>query len=76
MIATPNCGQVVADGKDGFIVPPGDANALAKAIVAYVVEPGLLQAHRAAALEKVKQFSLARLTENLVALERSLVGAS
>lgn len=76
VIATPNCGQVVADGKDGFIVPPGDANALAKAIVAYVVEPGLLQAHRAAALEKVKQFSLARLTENLVALERSLVGAS
>lgn len=32
VIATPNCGRVVTDGEDGFVVPPRDADALAAAL--------------------------------------------
>jgi glycosyltransferase involved in cell wall biosynthesis len=32
VIATPNCGEVVTEGQDGFIVPPGDGAAIAAAI--------------------------------------------
>jgi len=32
VITTPNCGEVVTDGRDGLIVPPADAPALAGAI--------------------------------------------
>lgn len=32
VIATPNCGDVVTSGHDGFVVPPRDAAALAEAI--------------------------------------------
>jgi glycosyltransferase involved in cell wall biosynthesis len=30
VIATPNCGRVVTDGEDGFVVPPRDAEVLAE----------------------------------------------
>lgn len=74
VIATPNCGEVVTDGVDGFIVPPRDPVALARAIRRYLTEPELLIRQRAAAREKVKQFSLAKLTERLMQLEAELVG--
>jgi glycosyltransferase involved in cell wall biosynthesis len=32
VITTPNCGSIVEDGIHGFIVPPGDNDALEKAI--------------------------------------------
>jgi glycosyltransferase involved in cell wall biosynthesis len=33
VITTPNCGEVVTSGKDGWIVPPRDAKALAEAVL-------------------------------------------
>jgi len=42
VIATPNCGEVVTDGQDGFIVPPRDADALATAILRLHRDPDLL----------------------------------
>jgi glycosyltransferase involved in cell wall biosynthesis len=72
VIATPCCGAVVTDEVDGFLVPPRDAHALAKALQRYLSEPGLLKSHQAAALEKVKQFTLARLAARLVTLEAEL----
>ena len=33
VVTTPNCGEVVTDGLDGLIVPAGDADALAKALL-------------------------------------------
>ena len=71
VIATPCCGEVVSDGVDGLIVPPREPVALAKALQRYL-EPGLLQQHQAAAVEKAKQFTLERLADNLLAIEACL----
>lgn len=72
VIATPNCGAVVTDGADGFIVTPRDADALAQTFRLYLAQPDLLAAHSAAALEKSRQFTLNRLVENLAQLETDL----
>lgn len=36
VVTTPNCGRVVTDGHDGFVVPPRNADALAEALLACV----------------------------------------
>ncbi len=70
VVATPCCGAIVSDEMDGFIVPPRDANALAKTFQRYLKEPELLRQQRNAALQKIKQFTLNHLAANLRALER------
>ena len=72
VIATPNCGEVVSDGVDGLIVPASDANALAEAFQLLLQDPEKLQRMSKATVAKLEQFSLARLGENLTALEQSL----
>lgn len=72
VIATPNCGEVVSDGVDGFLVPARDALSLAKVIQRYLAGPELLECQRSAALNKSRQFTLDRLGGRLVALEQSL----
>ena len=72
VVATPNCGAVVTDGADGFLVPPCDAGALAQTFRRYLAQPELLAAQSAAAREKSRQFSLNRLAANLARLEASL----
>ena len=72
VVTTPNCGAVVTDGVDGFIVPARDANALAQAFRRYLKEPELLESQHGAALAKSKQFTLDQLEENLFALEQAL----
>ncbi len=72
VVATPNCGAVVTNGADGFIVPPRDASALAEIFRRYLAQPELRQAQAAAAREKSRQFTLNRLTENLTQLEADL----
>lgn len=71
VVATPCCGAVVSDGSDGFIVPPRDAGALAKALQRYLTEPELLRHQRDAALAKIKQFTMNHLEANLLSLEQS-----
>jgi glycosyltransferase involved in cell wall biosynthesis len=71
VIVTPNCGDVVTDGADGRIVPPRDAEALARAITGYVADREKLRAHQARARQKAGQFTLSRLGENLAALSSS-----
>ena len=73
VIATPNCGEVVTDGTDGLIVPSSDPNALAEAFQLILQDPEKLQAMREATGAKLEQFSLARLGENLAALENRLL---
>jgi len=73
VIATPNCGEVVTDGVDGLIVPASDSNALAEAFQLLIQDPDKLQAMSAATEAKLEQFSLAKLEENLEALEKSLL---
>jgi len=72
VIATPNCGEVVSDGKEGLIVPASDANALAEAFQLLLQDSETLQAMSEATGAKLEQFSLARLGENLTALEQRL----
>ncbi len=74
VVTTPCCGTVVSDEVDGFIVPPRDANALAKVFLRFLVEPELLRHQRNAALQKAKQFGLDRLVANLFSLENNLQG--
>ena len=71
VIATPNCGEVVTDGEDGFIVRPRDANSLAEAVRRYLKESGLLESHRQACREKARQFTVAKLSEKLMVLEKT-----
>jgi glycosyltransferase involved in cell wall biosynthesis len=70
VVATPCCGAVVSDGQDGFIVPSRDTDTLAKTLQRYITDPELLRHQRAAALVKVKQFSLNHLAANLRSLEQ------
>jgi len=73
VVATPCCGSVVSDGVDGFIVPPRDANTLAKTIQRYSTEPGLLEQQRNAVHAKIRQFTLDRLASNLRSLEQEML---
>jgi glycosyltransferase involved in cell wall biosynthesis len=72
VIVTPNCGEVVSDGLDGFLVPARDAVALAEVIRRLLAGPELMNSQRIAALKKSRQFTLERLGERLVALEQGL----
>lgn len=76
VIATPNCGEVVANGVDGFIVPPRDAESLAGAIRHYLAEPDLLRHNEVAALKKVGQFTFSHLANHLGGLEAELTGSA
>ncbi|HEU5396363.1 MAG TPA: glycosyltransferase family 1 protein, partial [Verrucomicrobiae bacterium] len=69
---TPNCGAVVSEGVDGFVVPAADAPALAAALRRYATDRDLAARQRGAALAKARQFSLDRLGAELQSLERAL----
>ena len=69
VITTPNCGQVVADGEDGLIVPAGDSVALAAAIESLAADHERVRAMGECALKKSRQFTIDRLAADLLALE-------
>lgn len=60
VITTPNCGDVVTDGMDGFIVPAGDAKALALAIERLDQDRKMLREMSYRALDKSARFYLPR----------------
>jgi glycosyltransferase involved in cell wall biosynthesis len=74
VITTPNCGRVVTEGLDGFIVPPRDAAALADRLRTLLEDPERLQAMREAAQLAVFRFNLDHLDKNLRDLESLLKG--
>jgi hypothetical protein len=75
VVATPCCGEVVADGIDGFIVPARDPHTLAKVIQKYLDQPDLLDQQRPMALKKAGQFTSERLIKSLLAIEKDLLAA-
>jgi len=69
VITTPNCGRVVTNGVDGFIVPARDGQALADALVRFDTDRSLLREMSHNALQTVKKYDLpsnARLIQDLV----------
>jgi glycosyltransferase involved in cell wall biosynthesis len=66
VIATPNCGRVVENGKTGFIVPAGDSHSLADAIMRFVNDCHLAAAMRAHCLESAKLYTLHRFGQTLI----------
>ena len=58
VIATPNCGTIVADGREGFLVSAGDAKALANALERLLQTPAAIEKMSASALETAKKETL------------------
>jgi glycosyltransferase involved in cell wall biosynthesis len=78
VIATPNCGQVVTDGVDGFILSARDSEALASRLAQLAATPYLVRSMSANALLKAKQYDLpsnARLIDERVEEHRQAAQA-
>ncbi len=73
VITTSHCGEVVSDGVDGMIIPPGDSRQLAEAISFLIENPHEFESMRSAARKKADQFSLSSLRENLTLIEQHLI---
>ena len=68
VISTPNCGSVVRDGVEGFIVPVRDASALADRIQQLVQDRQLRDQLGAAARQRAWEFTWARYGERLLSV--------
>ena len=66
VIATPACGEVVIDGHNGCLVPPGDPETLAKAISWMLEHPEQREMMGLAARETAGEFGLDRVADALV----------
>lgn len=66
VIATPNCGQVVENGCNGFLVPPRNASMLADAILKFVTDPRLSLRMKPACLSRAKEFTIEAYGQNLL----------
>jgi glycosyltransferase involved in cell wall biosynthesis len=75
VVATPNCGAVVEHGRDGLIVPAGDAAALATAVANLADDPGRRAEMGRQALVKAGTFSLAAYAGRLDAIADRVAAA-
>lgn len=70
------CPEVVEDGRTGWLVPPGDAGALARAILGLLEDPEAARAMGARGAARVRaEFSLARMVGALETLYATLLAA-
>ena len=68
VIATPNCGRVVHDGQDGFLVPARDAEALADAIVTLSDNRDRIQSMARRALSTAQEYTINRVADELISI--------
>jgi len=76
VVTTPNCGNVVTEGVDGFIVPARDSQALADTLARLNDDRSMLRAMSGNALETIYKYDLpsnARLIQKLVFEKRAAV---
>jgi glycosyltransferase involved in cell wall biosynthesis len=72
----PGCREVVRQGREGYLVPPGDIDAAAQALVALAGDQGLRRRLGAAANARFhERFTVAAVTAVFTDLYRSLVAA-
>lgn len=74
VITTPNCGSVVRDGIEGFIVPIRDSVALADRIELLVSDRRLRDRMSEAARARAAEFTLERYSERLLGAVREAFG--
>jgi glycosyltransferase involved in cell wall biosynthesis len=66
VITTPNCGSVVRDGVDGFIVPIRDATAIADKVELLLADRPLRECMGRSARERAREFTWERYGERLL----------
>jgi glycosyltransferase involved in cell wall biosynthesis len=71
VLTTPNAGSVVRDGQDGFLVPAGDAEAIAHRLSELVEDRQKLEAMSVSASQRAREFSWSRYHTELPAAIRS-----
>ena len=77
VVTTPNCGRVVTDGVDGYIVPARNSEALADALARLNDDRWLLRTMSHHAMLKVQKYDLpsnARMIQDLVAVRGNRFG--
>ena len=74
--ATPGCRDFTRDGVEGLVVPPGDARALADAMIRLAGDPARVARMGEAARARLSQgFTTAQVAEKFVALYRAMMTA-
>jgi glycosyltransferase involved in cell wall biosynthesis len=74
--ATPGCRDFTRDGVEGLLVPPGDARALADAMIRLAGDPAMVARMGEAARARLSQgFTTAQVAEKFVALYRAMMAA-
>jgi glycosyltransferase involved in cell wall biosynthesis len=66
-------GELIANHQTGLLVPPGDSNSLAQAIVKLLNDPDLAKTLSNHGMAAAEQFSLDKMVESTVNVYRSLV---
>ncbi len=66
VVTTHHCARVVEDGKNGYVVPARDAQALADVLLHFVRRPGLASEMRCKCLEAAKEYSIDSYGQRLV----------
>lgn len=78
VVATLGCGfgEVVEDGQSGMLVPPGDADALAEALLTLLGDPQRLARMRSAAALRAQRFHADRVMGDLLRFYQGLMSAA
>jgi glycosyltransferase involved in cell wall biosynthesis len=72
VITTQNSGSIVRDGKDGFVVPIRDSQALAERVEELLLDRDRLSAMSRSALDRIESFTLEKYGQQLESLIRDL----
>jgi glycosyltransferase involved in cell wall biosynthesis len=73
VITTKNCGSVVRNGLDGFIIPVIDTEAIREKISYLFENPEIAKTMSMNALEKIKQYSWQRYREEIINIYSNLL---
>jgi glycosyltransferase involved in cell wall biosynthesis len=73
----PGCRETVAEGQNGYLVPAGDAGALARALAEFLNRPGLAETMGAASLAMVRdRFDVRKVNRQLLEIIDEALDAS